>query len=407
VVPVFDGYRAYAILGIVLLHVLFSSGVTERAGESLGGQLISGTLYHAVDVLFIVSGFVVFLPTVARAGEFGSIGGYAIRRAARLFPPLWLCLAIVLAVIAWADRPIPGAGEIAVNFGGQGALAQLFDEGLRTGLGANGALWTLTPEIGFYIVLPFVAVAFFRRPLVGLAIAAAVAILWREAFDNLVDIADAFGFSLSDEERFRLSLHQNQQLPYWAFSFAAGMSAAVAYVRARERGAQERLRRLSPALVGGALAALLVFVYLAGRYAADENFLLAPVDARQTPLIAFGYTGSLAALMLALAFAGPALQRPFAHPLVRRLADVSYGIFLIHVVIIWWLEAKFPHSEDGSFADFARLAVIVFPGALLYGYVTARFFEQPIRRWAHRYGRRAQAERTLSPTPAPPVAEEP
>ena len=66
VVPVFDGYRALAILGIVFFHVLINSGVVQRAGGSFGGQLIWATGPELVDILFIVSGFVVFLPTVAQ-----------------------------------------------------------------------------------------------------------------------------------------------------------------------------------------------------------------------------------------------------------------------------------------------------------------------------------------------------
>src|SRR5262245_65542090 len=70
VVPAFDGYRAYAILGVVLLHLLGRSGVLTVAGSNWFGQLVDGTLQHAVEILFIISGFVVFLPTVARGGEF-------------------------------------------------------------------------------------------------------------------------------------------------------------------------------------------------------------------------------------------------------------------------------------------------------------------------------------------------
>ena len=35
-------------------------------------------------MLFIVSGFVMFLPTAARGGDLGSVRVFAIRRAARL-----------------------------------------------------------------------------------------------------------------------------------------------------------------------------------------------------------------------------------------------------------------------------------------------------------------------------------
>lgn len=109
VVAAFDGYRAYAILGVVMLHLLGQSGVLAAAGSNWFGQLILGTLGQSVDILFIISGFVVFLPTVARHGEFGSVSSYAVRRAARLVPAYWAVLVIVLVLISLVtvDPPIP------------------------------------------------------------------------------------------------------------------------------------------------------------------------------------------------------------------------------------------------------------------------------------------------------------
>ena len=46
------------------------------------------------------------------------------------------------------------------------------------GLGVIPPVWTLSVEIGFYIVLAFVAAAYYRRPFVGLALAAALLVAW-------------------------------------------------------------------------------------------------------------------------------------------------------------------------------------------------------------------------------------
>jgi peptidoglycan/LPS O-acetylase OafA/YrhL len=123
--------------------------------------------------------------------------------------------------------------------------------------------------------------------------------------------------------------------------------------------------------------------------------------ARQEWPLALGYTASLAVFMLALAFCRPRLQAPFAHPAVRWLAEISYGVFLIHVVVIWFFDGRFSPPNDGSLGAFLILAAVVVPVSLLYGYLSARFLEQPIRRWAHRYGRRAQEERPPPPSPGP------
>ncbi len=199
VVPAFDGYRAFAIMAIVVFHVVHSSGFLDGIGaSSLGGQLIWGTGPQLVDVLFIVSGFVVFLPTVAQGGRFGSVRGYSIRRGARLLPAYWLSLGVMLLVMATKPGvPMPGLGGLASNFSGQQTLVALFSPHTLIGFGPDSPVWTLTLEIGFYIVLPFIAAAYFRRPLIGLAIALAIAVVWREGFAHIADVAGWVGIDLS------------------------------------------------------------------------------------------------------------------------------------------------------------------------------------------------------------------
>lgn len=400
VVPAFDGYRAFAIMAIVLFHTLINSGVVGDAGGNWGGQLIWGVLPHLVDVLFIISGFVVFLPTVAQRGRFGSVGAYAIRRAARLLPAFWVSLLVLMATLAIVSPALPvfpDVGEILLNFSGQHEVATMFDIEFSAGFGINLPLWTLTLEIGFYIVLPFIAAAYYRHPLVGLAIAAAIAIVWRELFAHMDEVASWIGAHPSPARQIELQFAADQQLPHWAFSFAAGMTAAWAYVRIRDRYALEEVQRIAAPIAAAALACTALFAYLAGRYAIDTEIPLVATVARQSPFLAIGYTASLATLMLALALSPLRWQWPFAHPLARRLGDISYGVYLIHGVVLWVLIVEFALPQTGTVGAFLLWAALAFPISLAYGYVSARFLEQPIRRWAHRFGRRAQP-----PPPATP-----
>lgn len=399
VVPSFDGYRAFAILAIVLLHLLVNSGVVLAAGGSVGGQLIWGTLPQLVDVLFIVSGFVVFLPTVAARGDFGSIASYSIRRAARLLPAFWLSLVILLAVIALVGGLLPDLGELIVNFLGVHTLVTMVDPNVAIGFGVNLPLWTLTLEISFYVLLPFVALAYYRHPLVGLAIAALISILWREAFANLDDLATLVGAHPAPARIFELRLASGNQLPSWLFSFAAGMTGAWGYVHLRERFERERLQRAARLVAVGALALLAIFAYLAGRYAIDNPFPLPALIARESWFVNLGFTGALALLMISLALSPPRMQMPFALPFARRLGDISYGVYLIHSVVLWLVLYELSLPTDGSPGAFLAWFALVVPASLLYGYLSARFFEQPIRRWARRFGRHAHTGPTGAASP--------
>ena len=47
--------------------------------------------------------------------------------------------------------------------------------------------------------------------------------------------------------------------------------------------------------------------------------------------------------------------------------------------------------RDGTFGDLLLWVLVVVPSAVLYGYLSARFLEQPVRRWARRFGNRNEA----------------
>ncbi len=395
-IPSFDGFRAFAILGVVTIHVLLASGVVERAGDSALGQLIWGTVGQAVDTLFIISGFVVFLPTVVR-GEFGNVGNYAIRRAARIVPAYWLAIAILLLamlIVRPGGLPYPSAGNVGVHLGflqTPTVLVQSFgDTSYGYGFNVDIPLWTLSVEMAFYLLLPFIATAYLRRPLLGLMVCAAVAVGWRELFANLDSVADFFGTGVDPERLLGNRFASDDQLPFWAFSFGLGMTGAWAYVRVRERVAAERLELLAGRLQICALAILAIFVYLAGHYAKAAAPPFTATLARQTLLIGLGYSAAVATFMLATALAPARRQLPFSAALSRRLGDISYGVYLSHFAIAAYVAELLSPVNDGSLGAFALWSAIVFPLALSYGYLSARYVEVPIRTWARAHGRRAE-----------------
>jgi peptidoglycan/LPS O-acetylase OafA/YrhL len=410
IVAAFDGYRAYAILGIIVLHLLGFSGVLAALGSSWFPHLIQGTLDQFVDILFIISGFVVFLPTVARHGQFGSVPSYAIRRAARLVPAYWAVLAIVviLAAAVAVNPPIPmpsiaNVGLHTIFLHMPGALVDSFGPGLA----ADTPLWTLSLEVTFYVILPFVASWYVRRPFVGLVVAAVLTVAWQEALLHWSTTEAVLGHP-SDAVSERLRLAWSFQFPFFAFSFGAGMTGAWVYVHLRERYSPETLARHVGWVQLVSLISLAVFCYLLGSHKLGQG-----LAARYSPFVAMGFTGSLTTLMVATALGRMRWQRPFAHPFARRLGDISYGMYLIHFVIITYaVRLLFGHPPipggpqltegDGSLGTFVALAALVLPLTVLYGYVSGRYLEQPIRRWAHRFGRREQ-DRAVG---AKPVAGE-
>jgi peptidoglycan/LPS O-acetylase OafA/YrhL len=393
VVRAFDGYRALAVVAVVLFHVFEVCGVTHHAGDSAAGVLIWGLLPGGLYAFFIVSGFVMFLPTVARDGDFGRVGAFAIRRAARLLPAYWLALAAALVLIAalGSAQGFPSAGTVVSHFAVLQGEALLFVNHYSLGFSVIPPVWTLSVEVVFYILLPLVAVFYFRHPLVGLGIATAMLIGAHELGTHATAVAGWFGTDLSPAAQFRVRLYYASQFPSWAFAIASGMTAAWAYIRLRDHRNRESIERWATYAVGPAgMVLVVVLAILAGREAvggAAFNGLFAS----QSLWISLGYPAALAVLFLAVAFAPARLQRPVTNAPIRWLADISYGIYLIHFAVIWVLLRHLSLSQDGSAGITTAWIAIVFGVSISYAYLSARLLERPVRRWAHRFGRRHQA----------------
>jgi peptidoglycan/LPS O-acetylase OafA/YrhL len=388
VVGVFDGFRALAILAIALFHTLQVSGTAVALGDSLAASL-TWALPTGVTALFIISGFVVYLPTVARNGEFGNVGHYALRRGARILPAYWVVLVLALGLMLVAGATLPDPGTFASHAVMLHTPAQLFVSDYSLGFGVLFPVWTLSLEIGFYILLPLIAGWWLRRPFTGLALSAAIVIGWYFLATNPDGAASALGFDLGSGFAARIDTFYGAQFPAWAFAFGCGMTGAIVYVRLRTRGIGPALRARAGWVAIASGAATLVFLYLSGHRA------IVDFEAYNTEVslwMSLGTTASMAVLFVALSVAPHRLQRPFSNRPIRWLGDISYGIFLWHYAVIWFVLHEFSPSVDGSLGTTAKWIAIVIPASVVYGYLSARFIELPMRRWARRYGRRQQAE---------------
>lgn len=390
IVPALDGFRAFAILGVVLFHLLGNSSlVTADASR----HMIYGVLPSLVEMLFVISGFVVFLPTVARGGHLGSVGSFAIRRVARLMPAYWLSLVVVVAMlILWptGGADLPGIGSVAVH----GAMAQvpatLVDRGFLIGFGIDAPVWTLSLEIAFYLVLPFIASACFRHPFRALLIAGSIEIGWKLATVHLDGLASFVGLHPTPGGLELTRLVMDNQLPAFALPFGAGMAAAWLFVSLPQRYPAEAIRRRAGRVQIASLIALAICAYFFGRYAVSSNTLFPAHLARRSLVLSVTFPLALAAFALSTALASQWRQVPFALPSIRALGDISYGIYLIHFPMILFVIALLP-SLVGAIGAFWTATLVALPAAVLYGWASAHYVEQPIRRWAQRFGRRSAA----------------
>ena len=384
--PCLNAVRAVAALSVMATHSAYWTGRYERGPwNGLLARLDLG-----VAVFFVLSGFLLFRPyavALAGGGPFPSTRRYLTRRLLRIAPAYIVTVGLTAAVLSdnW-DRP-------ASDWLRQLTFTQIYGSNhLLHGLSQT---WSLCTEITFYLCLPALAAGAARllggrwRPgllFAGLGALGAVNVAW---------------FYLVHQLTGTVAASMGLWLPSHLIWFGAGMAMAVASAHLSHRPAREHGRlALLPSLadqlgtwwlISGALL-LLASTPLAGP---RSLITLTTWESVNRELLGAG---------IATAFIFPLVFRPepvglvrkvLAHGSLRWLGEISYSIFLLHVLVLdfafsfldWPL---FTGSVLGVFATVLPVSVAL--AALLY-----RFVELPAMRWRSR-----AATRPAGPGREPP-----
>lgn len=363
-----DGLRGLAALLVLLSHVGFWTGADGL--DLSGGLLARGD--SGVAVFFGISAFLLLRPWIevgSGVAERQSTGVYAVRRAARIMPAYLVALIAVLLVAgtwgAVGGGGLGGIGKIVAHL----LLVQGYAD---TSYQSFSQTWSLTTEATFYLLVPVIGTALgrlLRRSgrsvygvlggvgVAGVAIQALVAV-WTQA--GPTTHAGVLGTSVLGH----------------AAWFAAGAALAVAV----RRGDLHRLREIG---VGTWLGAAAVVYLIASSDIAGPRDLHAPTVG-QAAAKEILYT-LLALLLLLAAVRGPSDERWTAiadSPVNRFLGDISYGVFLWHVLVLQVIYLASGWALFTGPFSAVLFAVLVF--SVLLAWASASLLERPVLRWAHR-----------------------
>ena len=148
------GLRGVAALYVVFYHFTFEGCLGPHAVRRLLGHG-----YLAVDLFFILSGFVMALTHARDFGAGLNAGAYREfigRRIARIYP-LYFVLTLVCVLVAWAGCNHKWAGwrPELLQLGINGSLMQALHGGLSIDLPA----WSISTEMIAYLVFPLLCAA--------------------------------------------------------------------------------------------------------------------------------------------------------------------------------------------------------------------------------------------------------
>lgn len=341
--------RYLAAFSIVLSHSrLFDSGNELHVAISANASW----LYPGVPVLFFTSGFLVSLSYRASPDFLG----YIVKRILRIYPAVWVALAVSVAALLLA-RVIPlralASPEFAMWFIGQMTILFVYHPGFldHFGLGTlNGSLWAIPVILQFYILLPLIS--WLDRWLSARGRGGAMYVLLL-----LLAVVNVVSMYLGNfHESVATKILLNCTVIPWLFIFVLG------YCFQRDF---ERFHFTRPA----ATLVVLVLYLLAFLACVQVGIRWGRND--MNPLLMF---------LLCLFVMNVAFTTAKVPAVVDRLTrvleahDITYGVFIYHLVVLNFM-LHFRILED-SLA--ARLAVF-FLATVAIAYVSHRFLEAPIR----------------------------
>lgn len=150
----FDLIRLIAALQVAIVHGHEHFGI--QSGKHII-ELIS--IFPGVPIFFVISGFLIS----ASWERSSSILSYFENRALRIYPALWVCLLISI-ISAYIVYPFNAThADFFKWIIAQISFGQFYNPEFLRGYGVgtlNGSLWTIPVELQFYLILPFLFYCF-------------------------------------------------------------------------------------------------------------------------------------------------------------------------------------------------------------------------------------------------------
>lgn len=355
-------------MAVFLFHTYTLAGTPATLPSPVAWLARMG--WSGVDVFFTLSAFLLTVPLLEARRQAGATGpdmrSYAIRRVARIVPAYYFQILCLLA-LAWvgvrneAAWVAPGVGELVAHFSFWLNAWPFVAPHLSP-------WWTLPVEMGFYLLLPWLALLLRTGRLRWIVL--------------LVFASLAYRFALMHADLPRQQeLMWVEHLPGRLHQFLLGMCAAFVWV---ER--HEWIARWS-ALRTEALATMAILLFLAlpalGYLADGRAFPGAPTA---SPLLLSWHlfaSALVALLILALTAGANRIGRVLASMPLQFFGWISYSLYLWHYPVLLAVR----EAQGGFMAVKAAFFPFLFLG-LLFSVVAATaswwMIERPTQGWARR-----------------------
>ncbi|MBD8703183.1 acyltransferase [Frigoribacterium sp. CFBP 13712] len=349
-----EGLRGLAAMAVLSYHV---AHVLTRDVEDETMPLLVFFMHQGLSLFFVLSGFLLFWPFATRiieGRELPSLRRYATNRFLRIWPAYVVVLLIVNFVLQMSFLSQNEFGRLPwwKTLVDLNLLHSYLPGTLRTGLEVS---WTLTVELTFYLVLPFLAmlgrhVALRTSGWIGslvpvgaMFVAGVAGKIWQHT------VGETSGLSGGD-----LAWSDNwfsvvsRSLLLHADLFAFGMAASLLYIAVR-RGAAPRV---AVSALRGTLLVIIGAAFVVAWIGSTPEF--------QDTFASIGFTGVL--LLMVLPAHGDRLgliARFCDWAPVRGLGVISFSVYLWHMPVIRIMQDLLDPGQGGRALYVLYLVVTV------------------------------------------------
>lgn len=310
----FDLIRLLAAAQVVFAHAVGHTPVLAGHPAWLQSLLDVVSLFPGVAVFFVISGFLI--PRSYERLEDRPLA-YFLHRGLRIYPALIVCLLVSLAVLGtfgFLEPAVTGTPEFWAWLLGQLTCGQFYNPGFFRDFGVgvvNGALWTISVELQFYVLVPLIHVISRRTRFGDLLLATSflasfVAFCYVDMGSN-----SPLGFHHAP---MTVKLLFVTIIPHW-WMFMLGMLMQRYYGRLR-----------------GILEGKIIYYFAAYTcFAATRQFIIG----RDPSWFGWFYLGYLPErlLLATLTISAAFSMRDLSGRLLRG-AVLSYGIYIYHFIVI-------------------------------------------------------------------------
>lgn len=368
-IDVLDGLRVLAIVIVIWYH-FWQLSFLMPIGFGINLDWLPRTGWIMVDFMVLLSGFCLFLPharSMIRKEPIPDTKLFYKKRMARIFPSYYLCVFVVLFFFALPNNSYFNEKHMWQDLIGHLTFTHNMSKNAFFHTRLNGVLWTMAIEVQFYVIFPFLAKLFRRKPFITYFGMVMISLLYLH-------------YSLQGTSSMQLQMRL-VQLPAYLCVFANGMLGAVIVVSLAKKDNEDFWNRVLFTII----AVFCIFVYrdFMKDLCKVENIEIWKGQNRYIISILF------LVFIISCIFAIRSFRIIFANRIMRFVASISLNWYMWHQLIgatlkdwkVPYWSGDVPPNLTGDKIWMWKYFILIWSISFLFAVITTYVIEKPIAKW--------------------------